>query len=323
MKEKSVTVLITVKNSAQTIKDCIDSLLKLNYKNYRIYVVDAFSNDGTYEILKSYGKKIRVERYAGNPPKAYNYAIKKINTEFIAFTDGDCVADKNWLKNLISSFRTKEIGAVVGFCKTPKNVNFLQKLIGIELESRFKKFEKFISRGPTMNLCVRTEIAKKLMFDERLNVSYDTDFGYRLIEAGKRILYQPKALVYHYHRSTIKSFIRQQFIYGKFVPLLYLKHKKMATGDHISKPTMIIQPFIFSLGLLSILLSSFLPFFIYLSSLLLAFLFLIYILDFLSLKTKKTYFFPYMAIFFIRTVSWCLGAFTFLLENIFKLKTKK
>ncbi|MEM7821752.1 MAG: glycosyltransferase [Candidatus Aenigmatarchaeota archaeon] len=323
MKEKSVTVLITVKNSARTIKDCIDSLLKLNYKNYKICVVDGFSTDGTYEILKGYGKKIRLERCGGNPPTAYNYAIKKINTEFIAFTDGDCIVDKNWLKNLVSSFESEDIGAVVGFCKTPKNVNFLQKLIGIELESRFKKFKKFISRGPTMNICVRTKIAKKLMFDERLDISYDTDFGYRLIGLGRKILYQPKALVYHHHRSTIKSFIKQQFIYGKFVPLLYFKHKKMAKGDHISKPIMVVQPFIFSLGSLSFLFSLFFPGLFYLGVLFFMFLFLVYLIDFLGLKTKKIYFFPYMVIFFLRTVSWCSGVLVFISKSIFKLFRSK
>lgn len=307
MKEKSVTVLITVKNSRGTIKKCIDSILRLNYKNYKVYVVDAFSTDGTYEILKSYGKKIKVEQYRGNPPKAYNYAIKKINTEFIAFTDGDCVVDKNWLKNLVSSFESEEIGAVVGFCKTPENVNFFQKLIGIELEARFKKFPKFISRGPTMNLCVRTEIAKKLKFDEKLDVSYDADFGYRLIEKGKKIVYQPKAVVYHYHRATPKSFFKQQLTYGKFVPLLYLKHRKMAKGDHISRPLMMVQPFILYFSLFFLILSFFFSGFLKISIALFAILFFIYLFDFLELRTKKAYFFPFLFLFFFRTLAWCFG----------------
>jgi cellulose synthase/poly-beta-1,6-N-acetylglucosamine synthase-like glycosyltransferase len=323
MKKKSVTVLITVKNCRETIKNCIDSLLKLNYKNYKVYVVDAFSIDGTYEILKGYGKKIKLERHRGNPAQAYNYAIKKINTDFIAFTDGDCVVDRNWLKNLVSSFKSEEIGAVVGYCKTPKEVNFLQKLIGIELESRFKKFPKFISRGPTMNLCVRTKIAKELKFDERLFISYDTDFGYRLTASGKKIVYQPKALVYHYHRSTWKSFFKQQLIYGKFVPLLYLKHKKMVKGDHISKPLMMIQPLIFSLGILFFILSIFSQVFLMFGLLSFFILFLVYLVDFCSFNTKRYYFFPYLAIFSVRTIAWCIGLLLGIKNLIFNRKWRK
>lgn len=69
MKEKSVTVLITVKNSSRTIEDCMDSILGMNYRNYKVYVIDAFSTDGTYEILKKYRKKIRLEQFSGNPLK--------------------------------------------------------------------------------------------------------------------------------------------------------------------------------------------------------------------------------------------------------------
>ena len=105
----------------------------MNYPNKKIYVIDAFSNDGTYEILKKFGKKIKLEQLKGNPPKAYNYALKKIKTDFVAFTDGDCVVDRNWIKMLISGFTSPKILAVGGFCKTPKNANRLQKTIGIEM----------------------------------------------------------------------------------------------------------------------------------------------------------------------------------------------
>jgi glycosyltransferase involved in cell wall biosynthesis len=323
MREKSVTVLITVKNSKETIKNSIDSVLNLNYKNYKVYVVDAFSTDGTYEILKSYGKKIKLEQHKGNPAQAYNYAIKKIKTDFIAFTDGDCVVDRNWLKNLISSFGSEEIGAVVGYCKTPKEVNFLQKLIGIELESRFKRFPKIISRGPTMNLCVKTKIAKRLKFDERLFISYDTDFGYRLTASGKKIVYQPRALVYHYHRATWKSFFKQQVIYGKFVPLLYLKHKKMVKGDHISKPLMMVQPFIFYSSILFFFLSIFSHIFLVFGILSLLTLFLVYLADFCSFNTKRYYFFPYLVIFSVRTIAWCVGLLLGIKNLIFNRKWKK
>lgn len=307
LKEQSVTVFITVKNSSQTIKNCIDSVLKLNYKNYEVYVVDAFSTDGTYEILKSYGRKIKLEQFLGNPPEAYNHAIKKINTNFIAFTDGDCVVNKNWLKYLVSAFKPEDVAGVVGYCKTPKKVNFLQKLLGVELEERFRHFSKYISRGPTMNICVRSDVVKKLKFDEKLDVSYDADFGYRLTESRKKIVYQPKAIIYHYHRTTWKGLFKQQMTYGKFVPLLYIKHRKMATGDHISKPSMIIQPFVFYLALFFLFLSSFSTNFLKLSLAFFIFLFLIYFFEFSNLKTKKIYFFPYLLVFFVRTIAWCIG----------------
>lgn len=157
MKEPSVTVLITIRNNADIIKQCIDSLLKQSYKNYKIFVVDAFSDDGTYEILKKYGKKIRLEQLKSNPPQAFNYGIERINSEIIAFTNGDCVVERNWLSELVKPFNNKDVVAAAGIAKNPKEIKSkLQEVIGIELEDRYNHFPKEIVRAPDMNLAVRT-----------------------------------------------------------------------------------------------------------------------------------------------------------------------
>jgi glycosyltransferase involved in cell wall biosynthesis len=309
MKQPSVTILVTIKNSAHTIKKCIDSLLNQNYRNYKIYIVDSFSTDGTFEILKKYGKKIKLAQFKSNPPQAYNHAIKKIKSEFVAITDGDCIADRNWLKNLILGFKSEEIGAVAGFCKTPRNVTFLQKLIGIELESRFKHFPKYIPRAPTMNICVRTKILKKLKFNSKLFVGYDTDFGYRLMKIGKKILYEPKAVVYHYHRATWKKLFKQQFTYARYLPLIYSKHKRKIGGDYISKPTMLLHLVIFYLGFLSLILSLFYSSFIVFFGLFILLFLVISAYEFAKFKTKNDYFPYFLMIFFIRTLAWSIGIF--------------
>jgi len=312
----SATVLITVKNSKNTIRKCVESLFKLNYPNKKIYIIDAFSTDGTYEILESFGKKIILEQVKGNPAVAYNHALKKIKTEFIALTDGDCVVKKDWLKMLISNFKTKEVLAVGGFCKTPKTSNKLQRIIGMELEDRFKHFSEYVPRLPTMNLCIKTKIAKRLKFDERLNVAYDTDFGYRLTKIGK-IRYEPKAIVYHYHRTSWRKFFKQQFTYGKFVPILYLKHKKRSYGDHISKPSMGIQLVAFITGMICIFLSFLNYFFILSAIILFLLLFLSYFLDILRLRGAITDIHLFFTVFFIRTVGWSLGLI-FSIKNVIR-----
>jgi len=312
----SVTVLITVKNSKNTIRKCIESLLKLDYPNKKIYIIDAFSTDRTYEILKSFRKKIIFKQVKGNPPVAYNHALKKIKTEFVALTDGDCIVKKDWLKILISGFKSKQILAVGGFCKTPKTSNNLQKIIGIELENRFKHFSEYVPRLPTMNLCIRSKIAKKLKFDEKLSVAYDTDFGYRLTKIGK-MRYEPKAIVYHYHRTSWRGFFKQQFTYGKFVPILYLKHKKKFYGDHISKPVMGAQLVTFITGIICVFLSFLNYFFILPAIILFLLLFSSYFLETLRLKGRITDIHLFFTVFFIRTVGWCLGLL-FSIKNVMR-----
>jgi cellulose synthase/poly-beta-1,6-N-acetylglucosamine synthase-like glycosyltransferase len=310
MKELSVTVLVTAKNAAGTIKKCIESLMKLNYKNYKVYVTDAYSTDGTWNILKKlkkkYRKKLKIERVRGNIAKAHNYMIQRVKTKFIAMTDADCVVDKNWLRNLIYGFTSDDIVATAGFCSTPKTVNKLQKLMGMELEDRFKHFPEFISRAPTMNLCVRTNIAKKVRFDERFDVAQETDWGYRLTKLGK-MRYVSNAVVYHFHRPTWKSFFIQQFRYGKYMPLLYLKHRRMATGDHISKPSMIFQEFVFLLFYFFLSLSLFHRKFVVLSVTIFSFLLILYTFDISRLTKRIDDVFLFLILYIIRTVAWSIG----------------
>lgn len=307
MKQPSVTVLVTVKNSAGTIKKCIDSILALDYKNKRVYVTDAYSKDGTWDILKGYGKKIRLERVRGNIAAGHNYMIKRCSTDFVAITDADCVVDKSWLKHLIASLGPGVIAAG-GAVKTPSGSNKLQELIGRELEDRYKSFPKYVSRLPTMSLCIRAKDAKENLFDERFDVAQETEWGFRISKIGK-IAFVPKAVVYHYHRSTIKNFFRQQYAYGKFAFSLYFRRKntKKVFGDWITKPSISLQVFLSYFGVLFLLLGFLSTAFLYVSAFLFIWLAATYVADAVRLSTGPGEFLLFLVIFLLRNVAWCLG----------------
>src|SRR3989344_7503795 len=107
MKQPKVSVGITVKNSVDTIFECIESIMKSSYPIYEIVVVDAFSTDGTWEILKSFGKRVRALQKKGNVSVGRNEIIKKAKGELIAFTDADCVVERFWLERLVYGFSEK------------------------------------------------------------------------------------------------------------------------------------------------------------------------------------------------------------------------
>jgi GT2 family glycosyltransferase len=273
----------------------------MDYKKYEIFVVDAFSTDGTYEILKGYGNKIKLYQTQGWPPTAYNMALDKIKTEYISLIDGDNVVTKDWLKTLISGFNEEGVVETVGFCPSPKSSpNKLQELLGRELESRYNSFGEYLQRAPTMNVAFKTELAKKIRFNEILRVGYDTDFSYNLSKHGK-IKYVPQAIVYHYHRSTWKNFIKQQFLNGVYVPLLFKKHSKGVKGDKISRPSMIIQPLLLLLGILTVLFS------LKLGAIFFILLAMIIFYDSMRLSESPIELCYYVLIFVIRLLGWMFG----------------
>ncbi|MBU3897257.1 MAG: glycosyltransferase [Nanoarchaeota archaeon] len=314
MKQPSVTVLVTVRNSEKTIGKCIDSILKQNYKNYKIYVTDAFSTDNTFKILKKYGKKIQLEQIHGNMSVAYNHMLKKVKSDFVAFTDADAVVDKNWLKLLTEAFEPHAV-TVGGTIKNPTGMKKLPDLIGRELEYRFSNLPKYVARLPTMNLCVRTKIAKLERFDENLNVAQETEWGYRLNKYGKTI-FTPKAIVWHYHRATWRSYFKQQYTYGLNVPKVYLskRNRHRISGDEVSNRTMISEMFLMMLSLFFLVLGSKWIIFAGLSSFLFFILFLMFTYETHNLSKTVTDFIYYMMIFSVRTFAWGFGIVMGLLE---------
>ena len=59
---------------------------------------------------------------------------------------------------------------------------------------------------------------------------------------GYRIAYEPSAKCYHFNRSTVRAYFKQQLQYGKNTVKLYFKHAGLARGDEITDFVMNVQP---------------------------------------------------------------------------------
>lgn len=311
MKEPKVTILITAKNSAKTIKNCIESLIKIDYHNYDILIVEAYSSDNTYEILNGYKNcpSVKIIRKEGWAPVAFNSVLDEIDSEYTAFTDADCIVERNWLKELIKGFTENDVVATAGFCGTQQTENILQKIIGMELEHRFNNFPKYISRAPTMNFCIKTDLLKRLRFDEKFKVAFETDFGYRLIQFGK-IVYIKETIVYHHHRSSWKSFFFQQRLYATYHFLISMKYRGTILGDHISNPYMVLQVPIFGIFLLSMLLSQILNYrFLYLAIACFSNILTGFFIKFQDIRIGRKNIVMFLEFSIIRMIAWFLGVF--------------
>lgn len=115
-----ISVVIITKNNAETIEECIVSLLNQTYPkpNYELIFVDGHSKDGTDEIIKKYMVdypflKRCYENY-GTMGYARNLGINESKGDIIAFTDGDAVVPKDWIEKIAESFASSNLVAVGG-----------------------------------------------------------------------------------------------------------------------------------------------------------------------------------------------------------------
>ena len=114
-----VSVVVPVFNGVRTIEELLTSLLALDYPvdRYEIIIVDNGSTDDTRQIVERYPVTLLEEREIRGAAAARNKGIMHARGDIIAFTDADCVADRNWLKMLVTAHQDPTIGAFAGEVK--------------------------------------------------------------------------------------------------------------------------------------------------------------------------------------------------------------
>ena len=106
----SVDIILPNYNSEKYIDESIQSVIKQNYQNWKLIIIDDNSDHKTKEILKKYenSKKIKIYWLKKNRGAAYcrNYGIKNSKSSYIAFLDSDDSWGKSKLKKQINFMKT-------------------------------------------------------------------------------------------------------------------------------------------------------------------------------------------------------------------------
>src|SRR3989344_312125 len=115
-----VSIIIPVRNVGKIIGQCLKSLKNLNYPKdkYEVIVSDSESSDDTLSIAQEYDT-IAVSTPKRSVCAGRNEGFKAAKGEIIAFSDADCVMDKDWIKNSIKYFDDPAIGGGGGINITP------------------------------------------------------------------------------------------------------------------------------------------------------------------------------------------------------------
>ena len=123
--EPKVTVIVAARNEEENIRNCLDSLVKLDYpeEKLEIIMVDDYSTDNTGKIIDEYSQKfsfikkvIPSEKVIPKPGKtnALVNGIRNSKGEIIFTTDADCIVKSSWIKTQLKYF-TDNVGVVTGF----------------------------------------------------------------------------------------------------------------------------------------------------------------------------------------------------------------
>ena len=233
-----VSVILIVKNEADYIKKCLDSILSQSYTKFEIIIIDDNSSDGTKEIIKSFeDKRINLFNFSKEKYPGYanlrNLAIKKSNGKYIFFTDGDCVVHYNWIQEALNYFNTEK-------CLGVEGRTFYESKSAISISDYFTY--RVIPDGyMTCNVAYLKDAIKKVgYFDPKFKYVYeDRDLGIRIKKIGK-IIFQKNMIVFHQQKKlTLKNlFIRSR----RAGDMVYFDHKHgRKESEYITKNILYIN----------------------------------------------------------------------------------
>lgn len=219
------SIIVPIYNVEKYIDECIESVLRQEYINYELILVDDGSLDNSGIICENYSKNnkniIVIHKKNGGVSDARNEGIKIAKGNYIIFLDGDDVLYNNCLKQINKVLYNKNIDILTcnfnKYGKEQEIYNFDIKTINSIND--YLDILTDIPWAPWRNV-FKTEILKKnnIYFEKDLICAEDCDFFMRFIDKAQKVLYTNLYIVnYRVNRDgSITNLMSYNAINGQF-----------------------------------------------------------------------------------------------------------
>jgi len=223
-----VSVVVCVYNGDRTMEQCLASLEVLNYPNYEVIVVNDGSTDRTLEISQKFPYCRIISQPNLGLSVARNVGAEAATGTIIAYTDSDCVADRDWLTYLVGKMIASDLAACGGPNFPPPEDSLIPAAVAVSPggPTHVLMSDDVAEHIAGCNMAFRRDVLLAVGgFDPIYRAAGDdVDICWRFQDAGHAIGFSPAAVVWHFRRNTVKAYLGQQRGYGKAEALVYGKH---------------------------------------------------------------------------------------------------
>ena len=183
--DKSISIVISVLNSAETLEQCLLSVYEQTYPHKEVIVIDGGSNDGTVDIINSNSSWLSY--WISEPDtgiyNAWNKALQRATGDWICFIGGD----DRWfspasLSELAALASYPDVNFVSGKLCIVDNQENVVRSVGREWN--FRKMGSFMRVGHPCALHHRSLFERHGFFDESYKIAGDYAF---LLRVGRNI----------------------------------------------------------------------------------------------------------------------------------------
>jgi GT2 family glycosyltransferase len=244
-----ISVIIICKDEPsleQTLEAVWPAAMKVG-KDAEVIVVDASEGrlDRIRDRFEGRVRWLNFKQPAGartTIPHQRNVGVRAARGDIIVFTDAGCIPEGDWLEQLTSPLMDDE---------WMTNGLTLGVLGGTKLHDRMavkRVSVPYLTECATINTAFRRSVYDIVGgFDETFAYGSDTDFSWRVFDAGYRIRTAPRAVIRH-DWGTWKRQMRRTYVYGKARTRLYRKHPSRFRSSVRTDPMVVAYP-LFILGL--------------------------------------------------------------------------
>jgi GT2 family glycosyltransferase len=236
-----LSIVVCTRDRTENLEGCLQALKRLDPLPQggavEIIVVDnASTGSRTAELAHAFGVRcIREERPGLD--FARNCGLAAARAPLVAYVDDDARPAADWAAVLIAAFEQNGVAAVTGYVAPAELSTHAQCLfewvyggMGHGVERKYYRrdllsateFLQASACGVGTNMAFRRQVLLDLGgFDEALDVGGpaggggDVEIFHRLLARGCSLLYEPSAVVWHYHRREMAGLHCQIFDNGR------------------------------------------------------------------------------------------------------------
>lgn len=220
-----VSLMVVVFNEAKAlplVKAAFDRLRLPPNMTIETIAIDGGSRDDSVSVARAVGFTKVIEMPGANIPVCRNAGLRAASGEWIAFVDGDCILDPDWLEHA-ARLLTRHHELILGWPASPPSpgtwvqqawhIHWMNKNPALETAEGEQVLKREGFRMiTTRNMIFHRGVADRIGgFDEALSTGEDTDFVFRATMAGIAAWGLPALKSVHLGEpDTLKKFYKQQ-----------------------------------------------------------------------------------------------------------------
>ena len=217
---KSMAVIIPAYNEEKVICNSVRAMLAADMKDFEILVVDDGSTDSTADVVRRTFKnepRVRVIRKSnGGKWSALNLALESTDADIVVTLDADTLFAPDALRLLVRHFSDENVAAVAGHAVVGNRVNLITRLQALEyvtnqnLDRRALEVVNGITVVPGAIGAWRREALLAIGGFSSDTLAEDADATVRLVLAGGKVLYEPRAIARTEAPESVGAFMKQR-----------------------------------------------------------------------------------------------------------------